>query len=92
MEVWNDLQRHSFIPTSATKWKIMKDEKKKIKEPYEPEDTPKPPHIIDPNDRKRENPIEDKERSEGRPASTAPDKSTPHLLSEDADIDDETTV
>jgi hypothetical protein len=69
----------------------MKDEKKKIKEPYEPEDTPKPPHIIDPNDTKRENPIEDKERSEGRPATT-PGQTKPHLLSEEADIDDETTV
>ena len=70
----------------------MKDEKKKIKEPYEPEDTPKPPHIIDPNERKRDNPIEENEGSEGRPAAKAPDGTRPHLLSEEADIDDETTV
>ena len=73
----------------------MKKQEKKIKEPYEPQDTPKPPQIIEPNSgKKRENPIEDKE---GQPAS--PDNSVSgktrgpqHLLSEEADIDDETTV
>ena len=72
----------------------MKKQEKKIKEPYEPGDTPKPPQIIDPNSgKKRENPIEDKERNTSGPdnnASSDSGNSTP--LSEDADIDDKTTV
>ena len=70
----------------------MKDKKEKIKEPYEPENTPNPPHIIDPNDRNRENPIEDQGRKDERPANTASQHTKPHLLSEETDIDDETTV
>lgn len=76
----------------------MKKEKekanKKIKEPYEPNDTPKPPHIIDPNSRReRENPIEGSnrpdDREENRPKTS---EGKAHLLSDESDIDDETTI
>ena len=72
----------------------MKKQEKKIKEPYEPENTPKPPQIIDPDSgKKRENPIEDKERNAESPDNnTSSHAGKSHLLSEDADIDDETTV
>ena len=72
----------------------MKKQNKNIREPYEPEQTPKPPQIIEPNSgRQRENPVE----SPGRPEETSNQKSSKpaenkHLLSEDADINDETTV
>ena len=72
----------------------MKKQDKKIKEPYEPEDTPKPPQIIDPNSKKkREHPIEEKERNKANPdTSASTDAGKSHLLSGDADINDETTV
>lgn len=72
----------------------MKKQNKNIREPYKPEDTPKPPQIIEPNSgRQRENPIENKGREEDSPANASgKQKEKQHLLSEDADIDDETTV
>ena len=67
---------------------------KKIREPYEPDQTPKPPQIIEPNsERERENPVENKDRPDerdDRKAGTTGAK--PHLLSDDAEIDDETTI
>lgn len=72
----------------------MKNDKKKIKEPYEPKDTPKPPQIIEPNSgRQRENPVKD----DDRPESSAENKGSSHrerqhLLADDAEIDDETTI
>lgn len=76
---------------------LMKKENKhnkKIREPYEPGQTPKPPQIIEPNtERERENPVENKNRPDARdekkPQAT---ESKPHLLSDEADIDDETTI
>lgn len=68
----------------------MKKEKKNIREPYDPKRTPKPPQIIEPNrGAQRENPIEKKEDHEGSSAKPAQKN---HLLSENADIDDETTI
>jgi len=74
----------------------MNKQNKKIKEPFDPEKTPKPPQIIDPNSKqKKENPIENKGGAENANES-AKKASEPahrqHLLSDDADIDDETTV
>lgn len=70
----------------------MKKQNKNIQEPYDPQKTPKPPQIIDPeNAQKKENPIERKERDEASKTATA-SPNRQHLLSEDAEIDDETTV
>lgn len=72
----------------------MKKQNKNIREPYEPEHTPKPPQIIEPNSRRqREHPVEDEKsgtETSGKPGTRPTEKH--HLLSDDADIDDETTV
>ena len=72
----------------------MKKQNKNIREPYEPEHTPKPPQIIEPNSRRqREHPVEDEKsvgETSGKPDTKPAEKH--HLLSDDADIDDETTV
>jgi hypothetical protein len=77
----------------------MKNDKKKIREPYEPEDTPKPPQIIEPNSgRERENPVKDDERpdakvrNEDRNAKGSSHTEKQHLLADDAELDDETTI
>ncbi len=73
----------------------MKKNDKKIREPYEPKDTPKPPQIIDPNiEQQRENPVEGDSRSKGSRPTVDDDKRTEkqHLLSDETDIDDETTI
>lgn len=73
----------------------MNKENEEIKEPYKPEDTPTPPHNIEPNSgRERENPVEDKKSSERKPGVGPKEKesSKQHLLSEDTDIKDETTI
>lgn len=75
----------------------MTKQNKNIREPYDPEATPKPPQIIDPNSKeKKENPIENKSSSEDSKRSDSKKPAEPahrqHLLSDDADIDDETTV
>lgn len=70
------------------------DKDEKIREPYEPDDTPTPPQIIEPNSgRERENPVEGKDKSERKPGNR-PQKQgeKEHLLSEDADLNDETTI
>jgi hypothetical protein len=72
----------------------MKKDSKKIKEPFQPHGTPEPPQIKEPNGgRERENPIQDRDRKE-RGSENAGDQKTskPHLLAEDSDIDDETTI
>lgn len=72
----------------------MKKDRRNIKEPFEPEDTPKPPQIIEPDSgRKRENPVEGADDKGREPAKKSAGKETrPHLLSDDADISDETTI
>lgn len=68
----------------------MKKEKK-IREPFKPEDTPRPPQIIDPALKSaRENPGEEKKQ---KPSTGDKDISgKPGLLSEQAEINDETTI
>lgn len=72
----------------------MKKGEKEIREPYAPENTPKPPQIIEPNSgRERENPVEEDERPNNKAADkekSAAEKK--HLLADDAEIDDETTI
>ena len=82
----------------------MEKAKNKIREPFEPEDTPNPPQIIEPNSgRQRENPIENKERAKQKPdhkesAKQKPDDpetgkiKKPHLPEGETEINDETTV
>jgi len=72
----------------------MKKKGEKIKEPYAPDDTPKPPQIIDPNTgRQRENPVEDKGRTKSKPESKEAKKGErAHLRSEESEIDDDTTI
>lgn len=67
---------------------------KEIREPFEPEDTPQPPQIIEPNTRReREKPGEDKKRGD-KPQDEQQDEQAGkhHLLGDNADIDDETTI
>jgi hypothetical protein len=72
----------------------MKKDKKKIKEPFEPEDTPKPPQIIEPNSqRQRENPIKEDDRPDKNAADAGGVKQEKaHLLGDDTEINDETTI
>ena len=72
----------------------MKKEKRKIKEPFAPEQTPSPPQIIEPNSRQqRENPVGEEEKPDQRKEEKGQQQPTRHhLLSDDADIDDETTL
>jgi hypothetical protein len=83
-----------LFPRCELKCGNMKKDKEKIKEPYRPEDTPQPPQEIDPDTgRKRENPVEGKGRSSGEPANKTDGTSEEqHLLDENTDIDDETTI
>jgi hypothetical protein len=70
--------------------------KKKIEEPFDPQNTPEPAQVMDPNKRKEE---QDKRNS---PANTAgqsqqpqkqKDEAKPKLLGEsETEIDDETTI
>ena len=69
----------------------MEKDKKKIREPYKPEETPKPPQIIDPDAREeRKNPVEEKPGNREKKPGEKDAKQ--HLLADDADINDETTI
>jgi hypothetical protein len=75
----------------------MKDERKNIKEPYQPDHTPNPPQIIDPSkpneDSKKESPVENKRRDESDKQSENPKLEKPKKLGEsEPDIHDETTI
>ena len=90
----NNHQGHDFVPPYTTNQPLMDKDKKKIKEPFDPHKTPKPPQIIDPNtEKQRKNPIENKGGRENNPGNPAEKSETkPHLLSEESDISDETTI
>jgi hypothetical protein len=79
----------------------MKQDKNKIKEPYDPEHTPKPPQIIEPNTHEerndRDEPVEDRKNDGLQPGSGQEQKKKkeekPKLLGEsETEIDDETTI
>lgn len=76
----------------------MADDKNKIREPFPPEQTPNPPQIIDPSQKKErgepDKPIEspESERKDDRNPSQGEDRKEKKLLNEDADINDETTI
>ena len=76
----------------------MKDDRKNIKEPYQPEHTPNPPQIIDPSkgneDGKKEAPVENKQRNDKNESqSQNPKLEKPKRLGEsEPDIHDETTI
>lgn len=81
----------------------MEDDRKKIKEPYPPEQTPSPPQIIDPSGRKERNeddmPIEDKKQPKAKHPSEKPaeddnrkSEERPKMLGDETEIEDETTI
>ncbi len=70
----------------------MEKDKKGNKEPYRPEDTPKPPQQINPDARTK-----DPDKIGNSSHKKGPDKNDSgtgrhHLLDDQADIDDETTL
>jgi hypothetical protein len=71
----------------------MDKENKKIKEPYQPGRTPEPPQRVDPNaGRQKEGDLKNKQ-SEKTPEKKSDEiKENPHLLNENAQINDETTI
>jgi hypothetical protein len=68
----------------------MKDKRKEVREPYPPENTPRPPQTVDPNRKNKKDVPAEAAPSEKRNDSAKMKK--PHLLDEEADIDDETTI
>lgn len=63
----------------------------KIREPFKPEDTPRPPQIIDPEVKSaRKNPGEEKKEKSSTGDKDKSGKSG--LLSDQAEINDETTI
>lgn len=81
---------------------IMEDERKKIKEPFTPENTPTPPQIIDPNQRNDEPAEKAPMKVSKRPASETsergnqkpgePKKEEKLLGESETEITDETTI
>lgn len=78
-----------------------RDERKRPSEPYQPEDTPKPPHVIDPHSEPKKQPDDTPSSSDERvrekpdanmPSTPTKEGNINHLLSDEADIDDETTI
>ena len=80
---------HDFVDAMRIKPRTMKKERKpsEEKEPFKPQDTPKPPQTIEPHNRKQPDDRNHQEHADGE--ASAP---RPHLLNEEADIDDETTI
>jgi hypothetical protein len=74
----------------------MKDERKNIKEPYNPHQTPDPPQIIDPSKRKEEGnkeaPVENKNQNHSAQSEKSEQKKTKRLGEDEPDIHDETTI
>ena len=70
----------------------MEKSKSKIREPYRPEDTPKPPQIIDPDEgRHNKKPVKDKPDQRNTKPEARSEKRAP-LLGDPTEIDDETTI
>ncbi|HYG01829.1 MAG TPA: hypothetical protein VD927_05245 [Chryseosolibacter sp.] len=64
----------------------MDKQRDKVKEPFDPEKTPRPAQFPDPNMRS------EKDQSNKKPAEPQPKNEKSKLLNEDADINDETTI
>lgn len=75
---------------------MKSDKEKKIQEPFPPEQAPNPPQVIDPSPKKERNepdkPVENPEARENRGKASAEESSKNKLLSEDTEIDDDTTI
>lgn len=70
----------------------MEKDRKKVREPYPPENTPRPPQIIDPEAREEQNKKRpDKPVNKGSEKKSKPDEKK-GMLSDQADIHDETTI
>ena len=71
----------------------MEKDREKIQEPFDPQDTPRPPQIIEPDSgRQRENPVKDEKREQHTSAKKSAQNEKQHLLADESDISDETTV
>lgn len=70
----------------------MEKNKNKIREPYHPEDTPKPPQIIDPDEGRGKKPVKDKPSNQQHTGTDGKDKKRDPLLGDPTEIDDETTI
>lgn len=76
----------------------MKDERKNVREPFDPERTPNPPQTIHPTDKdekaSKDQPAENnKAESDRKPAEGPESKPKEKLLGEsEIEIDDETTI
>jgi len=72
----------------------MKNDNKKIKEPFEPHGTPEPPQIKEPNSgSERENPVKEDDRKPRNADNAEKGKAAKqHLLADETDIDDDTTI
>jgi hypothetical protein len=71
----------------------MKKKDNKIEEPYRPEETPRPPQIIEPNAREeRENPDKEKAGEKAAVEKGESKKAKSPALGDEPDIHDETTI
>jgi hypothetical protein len=78
----------------------MKDERKNIKEPYSPENTPNPPQIIDPSRKKEHNEDEVSVENKQETRSSMVKKEEPKIEKKssekaggfETDIQDDTTI
>ncbi|HEX8039303.1 MAG TPA: hypothetical protein VF490_09125 [Chryseosolibacter sp.] len=70
----------------------MEKKKKGNREPYRPEDTPQPPQQMDPGGRAKDRTERQNSPDKRAGETTDPAPGKHHLLSDQADIDDETTV
>jgi hypothetical protein len=86
-------RRGTILLFLLLKTKLMKEESKKIKEPYDPGKTPEPPQRVDPNvGRQKEGEVKNKQ-SEKKPEKKTDEKEeNSHLLNDNAQINDETTI
>ena len=69
----------------------MEDDRKKIQEPFDPKNTPGPPQR-NPDEEPKRAPGSDEEKPGGPANSQQEKKEKSHLLNEETEIDDETTI
>jgi hypothetical protein len=69
----------------------MKNENRN-EEPFKPERTPTPPQSMRPDERQNERTSAGKKQEDKSKSNQPSSKSNEHLLNEDADIHDETTI
>lgn len=70
----------------------MKNEDKKIQEPFSPDGTPRPPQVIDPSADKRKSNPANQEKGKEKQKNESGKTQKQGLLGDDTDISDETTI